>query len=73
MAIPTLDTGDYYVSAPCPRCGVVEEILASIRSHVGIPQDAMGKLTVKLKAKGRDHDCHQRRIGVDSPLDEGTS
>lgn len=58
----TLKTGVYYVDAPCPRCGAIEEILISIRSVVTIPETDTGKLAVKLRGKPRDHDCRQNRL-----------
>lgn len=64
MSTESLDTGTYYVNAPCPRCGVIEEILVAIRSKLTIPQDEIGKLGVALKGKARDHDCKQARLTI---------
>lgn len=64
----TLQTGNYVVDAPCPRCGVVEEILVRISSVLTTPQDDAGSLRVKVKGKARDHDCQQRRL-PDVPLE----
>lgn len=58
----TLSTGVYVVEAPCPRCGVIEEILVSLRSVLTTPEDDPGSLRVKLKGKARDHDCKQGRL-----------
>lgn len=71
----TIDTGTYYVNAPCPRCGVIEEILVAVRSKLTIPQDEIGKLGVAVKGKARDHDCKQARrsstlVTVRLPEDE---
>lgn len=57
-----LSTGTYLVDTPCPRCGVVEEILVAITSVHTLPMDAPGSLRVKLKGKARDHDCAQMRV-----------
>lgn len=57
-----LDTGVYIVNAPCPRCGVIEECLISIRSVLTLPETETGSLRVKIKGKPRDHDCRQMRI-----------
>lgn len=57
-----LATGVYIVDAPCPRCGVIEEILVALRSVLTTPEDDIGSIRVKLKGKARDHDCHQQRI-----------
>jgi hypothetical protein len=58
----SIDTGVYMVNAPCPRCGVVEEILVAIRSVLTTPEDGPGSLRVKIKGKARDHDCPQLRL-----------
>ena len=55
----TLATGTYLVEAPCPRCGVIEEILVSLRSVLTQPEDDTGSIRVRLKGKARDHDCKQ--------------
>lgn len=61
----SLDTGVYTVQAPCPRCGVIEDILVAIKTQLTTPQDAIGKLAVKLKSRGVDHDCQQQRIQLE--------
>lgn len=66
----TIETGTYLVEAPCPRCGVVEEILARLSTVLTTPQDDAGALRVKIKSKPRDHDCAQGRI-ADLRLEDG--
>lgn len=58
----TLSTGVYLVEAPCPRCGVIEEILVALRSVLTQPEDDTGSIRVKIKGKARDHDCKQQRL-----------
>lgn len=58
----TIPTGTYLIEAPCPRCGVIEEILVSLQSVLTTPEHDTGSLRVRLKGKGRDHDCRQLRI-----------
>lgn len=64
----TLSTGNYLVEAPCPRCGVLEEILVRLSSVLTTPEDDTGSLRVKIKGKPRDHDCKQGRL-VDVKLE----
>jgi hypothetical protein len=58
----TLPTGNYVVEAPCPRCGVIEEILVGIRSVLTTPEDDIGSLRVKIKGRARERDCRQQRL-----------
>lgn len=60
----TIPTGVYLVEAPCPRCGVVEEILVALRSVLTMPEDDAGTIRVRVKGKARDHDCKQNRLAV---------
>lgn len=60
----TLSTGVYLVEAPCPRCGVIEEILIALRSVLTQPEDDTGSIRVRIKGKARDHDCKQARMTV---------
>lgn len=69
----TLSTGVYLVEAPCPRCGVIEEILVSLRSVLTQPEDDTGSIRVRLRGKARDHDCKQARLTVVVPLVEDES
>lgn len=68
----TIPTGVYLVEAPCPRCGVIEEILVSLRSVLTQPEDDTGSIRVKLRGKARDHDCKQARFSI-LPSREGES
>lgn len=61
----SLDTGVYTINLPCPRCGVIEEVLVSIKSQLTTPQDEIGKLAAKLKGRPVDHDCQQQRIPLE--------
>lgn len=56
-------TGTYLVDAPCPKCGVIEEVLVSIESVLTLPQNSSGSLRVRLQGKALDHDCAQLRLG----------
>lgn len=62
-----LSTGVYLVDAPCPRCGVIEEILIALRSVLTQPEDDTGSLRVKVRGKARDHDCKQARLTEVAP------
>lgn len=74
MSTETLSTGVYLVEAPCPRCGVIEEILVSLRSVLTQPEDDAGSIRVRLRGKARDHDCKQGRLTVVTPAPaEGSS
>lgn len=57
-----LPTGVYLIDAPCPRCGVIEEILVALRSALTITEGDTGSLRVKVRGKARDHDCQQARL-----------
>jgi hypothetical protein len=69
MSADSIDTGVYFVNTPCPRCGVIEEIVVALKSSLTTPQDEIGRLSVKLKSKPRDHDCKQARITVLAPAE----
>lgn len=60
--VGTLSTGTYIIQAPCPLCGEVDEILATIGSVATTPEHDTAQLKVQLKAKAIDHDCRQTRI-----------
>lgn len=66
----TLSTGVYLVEAPCPRCGVIEEILVSLRSVLTQPEDDTGSIRVRCRGKARDHDCKQARLMVVAPQEQ---
>lgn len=59
-----IQPGVYLVDAPCPLCGVVDEILAKIGVTLTTSTDDIGSLKVRIKAKPREHDCQQQRITV---------
>jgi hypothetical protein len=59
-----LQTGTYLVDAPCPRCGVIEEILVSLQSVLTQPEGDVGSIKVRIRGKARDHDCKQARLTV---------
>lgn len=59
-----IDPGVYVVDAACPRCGAIEEVLIRLGVLVTIPDDDIGSLRVRVKAKPRDHDCRQSRLLV---------
>lgn len=50
-------TGVYLIDAPCPRCGVIEEILVKLSAVLTTPEDDGSTIRVRLKGKARDHDC----------------
>lgn len=60
----TIPTGTYLFEAPCPRCGVIELLLASVRSVHTLGEDEIGSLRLRLRTKAVDHDCRQIRITV---------
>lgn len=72
MSTKTIPTGTYLVEAPCPNCGVIEEVLVGLRSVLTTPQDDQASIKVSCKGKARDHNCGQTliRIGEESDSDD---
>lgn len=66
---PRIGTGYVTVDAPCPECGALVEILATIRSVLTVPQDDAGSIRLRLKAKAVDHECR----AIPHPVLFGTS
>jgi hypothetical protein len=69
----TIDTGTYFVNAPCPECGSIVEILANIASVLTVPQDDTPQLKVRLKAQAIAHNCRSgRQVSIEEAISEAT-
>lgn len=69
-----LTPGTYTVSAPCPDCGTVEDVLVRIgvRRTADLDDGGLAALRVTLKGKASDHECggRFRQVTVEDALEE---
>lgn len=54
--------GTYWVDLPCPRCGAIETVAATLTAVLTVPGDAGASLKLRVKTKPTDHDCGQGRM-----------
>lgn len=59
---PPLTTGIYWVDLPCPRCGALATVGATLSVILTTPQDEEPTLKLRVRSKPVDHACGQGRM-----------